>query len=359
MADCGTEYAFASFRGVEFEILPVDESGGRRIVTNQYPFTDVHYNEDLGQIAARWSVKGCFYGDDFRDKLTTAKRTWQRPGAGIFFEPTENVAHDVTLISWAYNYDNKKLNYIDFTLEFVAASEKPYPSSLNIRSDNVNTSAIVETYLDDVRAIYRRLMRGINTFVSTVNGLRASTKFLDNAARSLLAPLSFLQTGKAIRRVKPSRDADANLASIEAVYEAAISSDAPPAFFKRASEARAAGDETVATQANMTALIALGYYFESLSGGIVTFADLAEFRDRAQSIKLAQPQSSGAVDTLVAQLGAVAQPQCSQDAPGYTNALVASYRLFGDVSRAYDILQLSNGVSGSDMSAMVTPCDIL
>lgn len=359
MTDCDIEYGVASFRDIEFEVLPVDETGGRRIVTNQYPFTDNHYNEDLGRKATTWSVRGCFHGDDFRDKLTTAKRVWARPGAGLFFEPTENREHAVTLVDTAWSYDDKKLNYVEFSLSFVEASEEPYPSSLGRRGLSVNTSVVVEDYLGKVRADYRKVMRGVDDFNSITVGLLGAHSFLNNAARAALPPLAFLSTRAALEAATPSRVADENLERTEAIYTAAIDGKAPVVFFKRASEGRAVGNSVVVAQTGMAALIGLGYYFERLAMGAVNFSDLAEFRDRAISLKTALPSIAGAVDALIAQMGTLATDECTRPGETAANALVASYALFGDISRAYEIVLLSNGVSGARMPALVTPCDTL
>lgn len=359
MTNCDIEYAVASFRDIQFEILPVDETSGRRIVTNQYPFSDNHYNEDLGAKATTWSVRGCFHGEDFRDQLTTAKRVWSRPGAGLFFEPTENREHAVTLIDVTWNYDERKLNYAEFTLNFVEASEEPYPSNLLGRGAAVNTSVVVESYLTEVRKFYREAMKGVDDFNSITLGLVASHNFLTNAARMALSPLTYLNTIAAINLALPSRVPDENLEGTEEIYNAAIDGKAPPVFFQRASETRLSGTPVAETQANMTGLIGLGYYFERLAMGTPNFSDLADFRERAVSLKTVEPRIANAVDALIRTMGGLVADECVREGETAANALVASYTLFGTIDRAYDIVRLSNGVSGARMPALVTPCDTL
>lgn len=359
MSNCDIEYAVASFRDIEFEILPVDETSGRRIVTNQYPFSDNHYNEDLGAKATTWSVRGCFHGEDFRDQLTTAKRVWSRPGAGLFFEPTENREHAVTLVDVGWSYDERKLNYVEFTLNFVEASEEPYPSNLLSRGRAVNTSVVVENYLTRVRELYRTAMRGVDDFNSITLGLLASQDFLTNAARMALDPLTYLNTIHAISLALPSRVPDENLERTEEIYNAAIDGKAPAVFFQRASEIRLTGTPVAELQSNVTGLIGLGYYFERLAMGTPNFEALAAFRERAISLKTLEPGIANAVDSLIATMGGLVADECVREGETAANALVASYTLFGDISRAYDIVALSNGVSGARMPLLVTPCDTL
>ena len=101
------DYGTAKFKGVEFEILPVSYSGGRRILTHTYPFSDQHYNEDLGDLPEKFSITGCFHGKDFRDKFQTAKRIWAVKGDGVYLDPTTNRSYPCTLVNWNYDFDHK------------------------------------------------------------------------------------------------------------------------------------------------------------------------------------------------------------------------------------------------------------
>ena len=47
----------ASFRGAKFEVDEVDASGGRRLVKHEYPLRDEPYTEDMGRKAREYSVK--------------------------------------------------------------------------------------------------------------------------------------------------------------------------------------------------------------------------------------------------------------------------------------------------------------
>jgi DNA circularisation protein N-terminus len=355
MTDCGTEYAIASYKGIAFEIRPVEHSGGRRVVTSQYPFTDAHYNEDLGERAEKWTVKGCFTGPDFRDKLTIAKRLWRQGEDGAFLEPTENVTHRVTLTDWSFNYDHTKLNYVEFDLQFTASAELPYPIIVSALG-GVNTSLRIENYLKEVRRVYRKVNA---TLQQIARGLNAARSFIQNVGRVDLVPRGFRAVIDAINGFAPSRDHETNVVSAENIYSSAITNEAGLGFFRRSSELRVNAVPAEADQASMVAAVGLGFYFEKLSTiATPSLQDVADFRDRAVSLKLALPDLGDALDDLIAGTAGLSVARCTTATVASGSALVASYQVFGNVSQAYDIVTLSNGVSGAALPVITHPCQV-
>jgi hypothetical protein len=271
-----------------------------------------------------------------------------------------NATHAVTLKDWSFSFEETKLNYASFSLSFVEASEKPYPTNAigGARSPG-NTSVTIDNFLTKIRKIYKSIDA---TFGQVLHGITAAKAFINNASVMSLLPSSFGTVLALLRGFDPSRDKDANFDSTEAVYEAAIKPDpvtlqpAPVAFFRRASELRLTGQPGEEAQTHMAALVGLAYYFERLSESPVSFADLAEFRERAISLKSAEPLASDAIDSLIVALGGLAGAQCSTAALSGSHALVASYRLFGNISKAYDITDLSRGVAGAQLVQVVHPC---
>jgi hypothetical protein len=167
---------------------------------------------------------------------------------------------------------------------------------------------------------------------------------------------SFVRTIGAIDKAEPSRDTNVSLDRMEAVFAEAIEGDAPIGFYRAASEIRTAPPIQSETQGIMTALVALGYYAEKAQEG-VTVGELQEFRTRALALKLAVNDTavSSQIDNLIMSLGSSIDKLCEY--PGAHHALVASFELFGNVSRAAEIVQLSRGVSGAELVPVVYRCD--
>ena len=99
---------------------------------------------------------------------------------------------------------------------------------------------------------------------------------------------------------------------------------------------------------------ALAYYFEKVADG-VDYSELKAFRERAEALKELSDNADyiNAIDALILAAGSATTHIPTYTLQGQHNALVASYRLYGDVSKAYEILELSSGVSGANINEVV------
>ena len=345
--NCGVEYRPANLRGLDFQILDVSITRGRRVVTNLYPFTDNHYNEDLGINPVRWSVKGAFTGENFRDDLQVANRLWTVKGDAVFFEPNENKSHPVKVIDFVADPDATSVNYIEFTLELIEKGDNPYPGLVGGLFGRVNS--IIDNYISTVSTWYADAMEEINDVLSALQGFEAAVDFTLGIA-SLNAPASgFVETFSTISSTGFFNNSGTNISSIENIFETAASNDFPTLFFRQESEIRIAGNQIQSDQANMVALVALGYYFEDLADNGASYADLADFVERAEALKFVvnDQRISCSISDLILSLGSIANYKRTKTLTGQHHALVASYKLYGQINRASEILEMSGGVSGA------------
>lgn len=178
-----------------------------------------------------------------------------------------------------------------------------------------------------------------------------------------------------------------HIQAIKDLMEVAIKNNAPVAFFRKLSEARLNGSIWAKEKALLLARLGLIYYFELLSSE-ADYSDLQAFRERAISLKNSTQSlidliqktpmtfkstspyhsacKTGSKLTLIAQqrkimdmldnfirlMGQSVEIQPTYKLNGSWNALVASYTLYGNVGKAYDILTLSNGVSGAKLNGV-------
>lgn len=360
--NCETEFRAASFAGIEFEIMPSDHSGGRRILTQKYPFKDDHYNEDLGDEPLKWSVTGKFVGEGWRDRLTEAKQRWTKSGAGKFFEPTENKTFEAVLVTWSFSYDSASLNSVEFTLELVEKGLEPY---LNLDgSPAFSASSAQAQFIRKMRNWYLPRFDLYQYVSDAFRGYDEVRGYFNILSRQFIGLGSFLGVSGALSEMEPSRDANANIDRVQNVFETAATSFAeggsdPIEFYKAASEVRLTGNQEIEDQAIMSAGIALAYHFESVAND-ATIDRMAEFRARAESLQndANDPEIHAMVNGLISSLGGAANPQCVATFRGSWPALVAAYEVDGDISRAFEIMALSGGVSGSLLNEVVYPCQI-
>ena len=353
MPTCDVDYGTASFKGIEFIIKPTTNTIGRRISVNLYPFTDNHYNEDLGDQPERWSVSGVFVGEDARDRLQVAKRLWRTSSDGVFFEPTENRRHDVKMISATFEYDDQRINYIPFTLELIERANDPYPGLAGGLLGGIN--GIIDDFINTVSGAYAAVISEVGAFNDVVSGFGAANDFLFDTTRQTVTGSGFPDVIDAVNNAEPSSNPVTTAATVESVFEIAAAADAPLSFFMQSSEVRVAGNDTEQAQGDLFALTALAYYFEAAVEGGVTYTDLRDFRERALALKSQafNQDVASAIDNLILEIGRSAAYIECKTYTGTHNALVASYELYGDVSRARDIMCRSGGVSGAAMSNVV------
>lgn len=347
MSFCDVEYQDASYNGITFEIAPSNSKGKRDIITHRYPFTDYHYNEDLGLNAEEWSVSGFFTGPDFRDKLNLAKRVWRVKGPGVFFEPTQNKNHPVVLKSWDFNYDPKKINYVAFTLTFVEKGDDVYPSLFGGLLGIVN--GVVDSLIETVSTTYANVMGVVGAFNDATVPFTAAKSFLRDTSRMTVGE-GQVEVNKAISeaslwRSNPQKTVDQVVSS----FETAASNDAPVSFFRAASEVRTTGNEAQQAQGLMASGVALAYYFDAISDG-ASAQEIQAFRERALALKAATAdvELKNEIDEVIYKAG-LAYIKVERAEAKDRHVLVASYHEFGDVSMAYEMIMASGGVSGSDI----------
>lgn len=186
------DYGTAKFKGVEFEILPVKYSGGRRILTHKYPISNQHYNEDLGDLPEKFSIKECFHGKDFHNKFQIAKRIWGIKGDGVYFDPTINRSFQCTLKDWSYDLNNKKLNYIEFTLELVEKANDPYPSNLLELIGQIN--GIIDDVIGTISDVHVAVSQVVSSVRSVTDGLKAGCEYIDGSFRMTMPSSGYIKT---------------------------------------------------------------------------------------------------------------------------------------------------------------------
>ncbi len=78
----------ASFRGVPFAVFDnADRSGGRAIVTHEFPLRDQPCNEDLGEATHTYQVEAVVVGDDVIDQAIALEVALDAPGPGTLVHP--------------------------------------------------------------------------------------------------------------------------------------------------------------------------------------------------------------------------------------------------------------------------------
>lgn len=140
----------ASFRGVSFKVESHDSQFGRRTVTHEYPQRDKPYVEDLGRAARKIKVDGYVVGSNYtvaRDALIEA---CEQGGPGTLVHPYLGT---MTVVCEGLTVRERKDEggMAAITMSFVEAGEAEFPSTikdsasvLGAAADTVIGQAIID-----------------------------------------------------------------------------------------------------------------------------------------------------------------------------------------------------------------------
>jgi len=133
-------YRPGSFRGVPFKLRGLASSGGRRLVSQEYPGRDEPYVEDLGRAGRSYRFDAYVIGADYeyaRDALIAAL---EQPGEGTLVHPTMG---NLTVAAQTYDIEEtaEEGGMCRFSLSFIEAGENTYPVAASDTLAKVRASA--------------------------------------------------------------------------------------------------------------------------------------------------------------------------------------------------------------------------
>ncbi len=121
------KYRKASFRGVEFWPIDGDAEHGRRIATHEYPLRDIGLSEDLGKRAALINLQGRVVGEDFLGQAQRLIEACNKPGPGALVHPLFGTLQ-VVCKECRPNWTLSRKGEVVFSLSFMEEGENRYPA---------------------------------------------------------------------------------------------------------------------------------------------------------------------------------------------------------------------------------------
>ena len=137
----------ASFREVEFHVYGADATYGRRQADHEYPQREKGYTEDLGKRLRRFPLQGFVYG---RNWLTQAQRlieACEKPGPGLLVHPWLGTFMAVCE-ECRPRFHRGHHGRVDFDLTFKEPGEARYPAANDdyVELAKARASSAVETF---------------------------------------------------------------------------------------------------------------------------------------------------------------------------------------------------------------------
>lgn len=181
------------FRDAAFHTEEAKGKLGRRVAVHEYPKKEEHYPEDMGNKVEADTLVLFVVGDDYdlaRDKLFKALK---KPGSGTLVHPYLGTLQiQVVDVDWVIS--SKKGGYCQFTVEYVRAGKRKYPTAAS-----ANTKAVERAADDAVAALKNQFEKSFSVdkapeFVkqSAVSHLQEATDFLQKLNGSIVSKTQFL-----------------------------------------------------------------------------------------------------------------------------------------------------------------------
>ncbi|OOF46946.1 phage morphogenesis protein [Rodentibacter trehalosifermentans] len=146
----------ASFRGVRFEVLSVDDDFYRSTIEHAYPFVNGADVEDLGLNPLTVRMQAIFYGDGYYTDFKRFLSVLEKQGAATLVHPIRGRLQNMICTGANFRHEADMIDYVALDLTFIESTPaKPifiFNHSLLAKIDTLLSE--LEDFTDDVMTLY-------------------------------------------------------------------------------------------------------------------------------------------------------------------------------------------------------------
>lgn len=113
----------ASFKGVRFDVMNIEESNGKALVEHAKPFADGVLLEDMGTTGREVQVAAVFWGKQYHSRLNQLLTTLMESGSGVLLHPIWGRMPNMVAASWHYRHDADNVDYATLDITFRESGE--------------------------------------------------------------------------------------------------------------------------------------------------------------------------------------------------------------------------------------------
>ncbi|OOF45609.1 DNA circularization protein [Rodentibacter trehalosifermentans] len=150
----------ASFRGVRFEVLSVDDDFYRSTIEHAYPFVNGADVEDLGLNPLTVRMQAIFYGDGYYTDFKRFLSVLEKQGAATLVHPIRGRLQNMICTGANFRHEADMIDYVALDLTFIESTPaKPifiFNHSLLAKIDTLLSE--LEDFTDDVMALYSEFL---------------------------------------------------------------------------------------------------------------------------------------------------------------------------------------------------------
>lgn len=356
----------ASFNGVPFLVDSHDMKLGRRTVQHDYPLRDKAYIEDLGRRAEEFTIEAYVLGSDYMAQRDALREQLVKAGAGSLVHPYLG-QRVVALTDASLRETTSEGGMARFTLTFVETDDNLEPDSKTDTAQKLTAAADtaitaiendfagvfsvtnqIQSVVDDATQAVTDTLSGLTNLVGDVTGpIAAAIRTPANMAAQLVGAV-----GKVSALVAQPADA---LRLYSTLFGAGASAKPVPLTTpSRIQQAR--NQEAIQRLTQRSAIVSASQYMASASFAssdealamLTSLGDAVDAQLEAVSVVDGRPIADDTYTALTdlraaltrdLRTRAAALPRLVRYTPPVTlPALVISYQLYGDATRADEIV---------------------
>ena len=153
----------ASYRGVRFDVLSVDDNIERATIEHAYPFVNGADIEDLGLNPLTVSMQAVFYGEGYYTNYKKFLSELNKQGSAVLMHPVRGRLQNMICASAYFRHEAEFVDYVTIDLMFKEATPaKPifvFNNAFLALLDEILTD--IENFIDDVMALWGDVMESI------------------------------------------------------------------------------------------------------------------------------------------------------------------------------------------------------
>ena len=113
----------ASYKGVSFEVININDSADRAVVEHLYPYLNGGDLEDMGLNPKQVQLQAIFNGNGYYTEVTRFIKMMEQRGAGVLVHPIFGRMPNMLCTSYSIRHDAENINYCALDLTFREATE--------------------------------------------------------------------------------------------------------------------------------------------------------------------------------------------------------------------------------------------
>lgn len=153
----------ASYRGVRFDVLSVDDNLERATITHAYPFVNGGDIEDLGLNPLTLQMQAVFYGEGYYSNFKSFLSALEKQGAAVLVHPIRGRLQNMLCTSAYFHHEADFVDYVTVSLSFQEATPaKPiFLFNFSVLGLIDELLSELENFVDDVMELFGFFMEGV------------------------------------------------------------------------------------------------------------------------------------------------------------------------------------------------------